>query len=208
MRRLILGFVGVGVCLFVSACAGSNESSDKCANGSACGGNIVGTWKIISSCVTIDPGAMINANCPGETASTSGLKLSGSVTYAADMTYTSNVTVSGNVAVSLPASCLKQSNITLTCDQLSQAFAAQPMMGISGGSCSNASGGGCSCKAAITDQNTTETGTYTTTGAGARTQTSSTGKAETDTYCVKGSTLTLSPSSDTASSGTLTLIKQ
>jgi hypothetical protein len=208
MRSLILGLVGVGVCLFVSACSGSDESSGKCSNSSGCGGNVVGNWKVTSSCTSVDLGSMMNSTCPNETVSTSGLKVSGSVTFGADLTYTSNFTLNGSISLTIPSSCLTQNGITLTCDQLSQAFAAQPMMmGTSAGSCSKASGG-CSCKATVSDQTTTETGTYTTTASGALTLMPSTGTTETDTYCVKGSTLTLSPSSDTTSSGTVTLAKQ
>ena len=209
MRRLILGLMGIGVCLFVSACAGKHESSGTCSNSAGCGGNIVGTWKIESSCVSVNPEAMMSGTCTGTSEDTSGLKISGSVTYAADMTYTSNTTVSGSAKVTLPAACLMQNGITLTCDQLSQALAGQPMMmGATAGSCTATSGGGCSCKVTITSQSNSATGTYTTTGSGALTQTPNTGTTETDAYCVRGSTLTISPSSDSTSKGTLTLSKQ
>ncbi len=214
MRRLIQGLVGIGVCLFVSACAGTSkdstkDSGGKCLNAAGCGGNIVGTWKIASSCLTIDPASIMNMSCPGETTSTSGLKYSGTVTYAADMTYTTNYTTSGNITFSLPASCLMQQGITLTCDQLSQALAGQPMMmGTSSGSCSTASGGGCTCKIALSNVDSSASGTYTTTGSGSLTQTPMNGTVENDVYCVKGSTLTLSPSDTANGSGTLTLTKQ
>ncbi len=206
MRRLILGFLGAGVCLLVSACAGTKESTGTCSNSAGCGGNIVGTWKITSSCVTVDLGDAMNAECPGETTNSSGLKASGTVTYAADMTYTSSFTVTGNITLTLPASCLKRNNITLTCAQLTESLQSQMMMGA--GSCSTASGGGCSCKFPITGEPNSETGTYTTTGSGSLTQTQSTGETETDTYCVKGSTLTISPTNNATTSGTLTLTKQ
>lgn len=214
MRRLILGLVGVGVCLFVSACSGTTKDSGEdsggtCGNTAGCGGNIVGIWKIKSSCVTVDPASMMNASCPGQTADTSDLKFAGTVTYAADMTYTTDFKISGTFSVNWPAACLMQKGITLTCAQLTQAIQSRPMMmGDTSGSCSSASDGGCTCKLSLTNEPSGESGTYTTTGSGLLTQTPTAGNADTEAYCVKGSTLTLSPNGDANGTGTLTLTKQ
>ena len=45
--------LGLFVCCVASACGGTSDSA-KCGQGSACGGNLVGSWKIRSSCVTSD----------------------------------------------------------------------------------------------------------------------------------------------------------
>ncbi len=215
MRRLILGLVGVGVCLFVSACGSTSDGDGKCQNGAACGGSIVGAWKITSTCLTLDLGStMGSANCPEQTSAAKNLKASGNVTYGADLTYTSNLTLSYDAVVTQPKSCLMVGNITLTCDQLQQAVEARlAMTAFTSVSCKGSAGGGCACTFGGASEAITDAGTYTTTGAGLLTQTTTGGTPDDSDYCAKGSALTLSPHAGSGMmgpsvSGTITLTKQ
>ena len=222
MRRLILGLVGVGVCLFVSACGSTSDGDGKCQNGAACGGSIVGAWKVTSSCLTLDLGStMGSAACPDQTSEAKNLKATGTATYGADLTFTSNLTLSYDAVVTQPKSCLMVGNITLTCDQLQQAVEAQlattPFTSVG---CKGSAGGGCACTFSGASQNVSDAGTYTTTGAGLLTQTTTGGTPDDSDYCAKGSSLTLSPHADSSTtgmmgggtaasvSGTITLAKQ
>jgi hypothetical protein len=208
MRNLIATFVGVLALAFVSSCGGSGGGT--CSNSAACGGNIVGTWKITSSCVTASE-QMFDMSCPGASVSSTNLTVTGSVTYMADLTYTSNFTSSGSVTVTLPASCLMSQGITVTCDQLNQIFASDPTTP-PGTHCSNA-GSGCACTVVEMNQTSTDTGTYTTTPAGLLTETAAGGTPDQSDYCVKDTTLTVSPHAGSSMmgagiSGTITLSKQ
>jgi hypothetical protein len=139
---------------------------------------------------------MVNQQCPSATASAAGLKVTGTVSYNADLTYTFMSTISGSTSVTLPASCLSSQGVTVSCDQLTQAFMTLAQQGSSGfksASCSSA-GSGCTCNVVLNDQTTSESGTYATTAAGILTETPANGTASQSDYCVKGSTLTVSPS--------------
>ncbi|HEY8922748.1 MAG TPA: hypothetical protein VIU64_00135, partial [Polyangia bacterium] len=110
-----------------TSCGGS--SGNSCANAAACGGDIVGTWTIQSSCVSASA-SMFADSCPTATVATSDLKITGSVVYKADLTYTSTSSMSGTATVHLPASCLTSGGVTVTCAQLTQLIAAKPDPGV------------------------------------------------------------------------------
>jgi hypothetical protein len=211
MKNLTVVFLSVWALTILPGCGGSGGT---CGNTTACGGDIVGTWKITSSCISVDATSMVaSMGCPGETASASGFTITGSITYNADMTYSSNSTLSGNVVVGLPASCLTQQGITITCGQLQQVLQGMAATaGFQSVRCSGSSG--CSCTVALAPQASTETGTYGTTAAGVLTTTAAGGTPSGGDYCVKGTTLTESPQAGASMmgqgsiSGTITLTKQ
>ncbi|MEO8905991.1 MAG: hypothetical protein ABI488_25815 [Polyangiaceae bacterium] len=211
MRNSVMGLVGLGTLFLFSACGGSsNDSSSSCATASACGGDVVGTWKVSSSCITADASSMMgNMSCSGLTESTSAT-VTGTITYAADKTYTSSFTTSGSVVVKVPASCLMQQGVTLTCQQVQQALSVAATSGFASATCAE-SGGGCACTLGLNAQPTTETGTYST-AASVLTETDAGGTPSDSDYCVKGSTLTVSPhpgsSTSSGVSGSVVLSKQ
>ncbi|HXK21032.1 MAG TPA: hypothetical protein VNG33_24645 [Polyangiaceae bacterium] len=214
MKTLALGLLGLGLGLLPSGCGSTELGDETCTNAKACGGDVTGSWKVSSSCLTVNVMQMMNSSCPGATASVSGFKIDGTVSYGADLTYTSMLTVSGNVIVTEPASCLTVQGITLTCAQLQQAVQANLADGgFSSGTCAEASGG-CSCTLVLIPDTTTESGTYTTSGAGVLTQTVAGGTPDTSDYCVSGSRLTVSPHASSGASsaatvtGTITFAKQ
>jgi hypothetical protein len=198
--------------LTLSSCGGG---SGTCGNTAACGGDIVGTWTISSTCVSVTAmtAMMPGGSCPGITVGSSSLDIKGSITYNADLTYSSSTTTTGSLVENIPASCLVSQGITLTCTQLNQVFAAMgatsPFQSFN---CVGSSG--CSCTVVLKNQASTATGTYSTTAAGALTlMNSASATPSVDDYCVNGSTLTESPRAGstmmgTMVSGTITLAKQ
>jgi hypothetical protein len=191
-------------------CSSGGGGGGGCANAAACGGDIVGTWTVTSTCVTATGSASV-PNCPSATLNSVSIGLTGTITYNADLTYTGNSTTSLTETVTLPASCLTQQGVTATCAQLTQNLATNP--DFKSANCTGSSG--CTCTVAAKDSVMTDTGTYTTTAAGKLNETTN-GSTTVDSsdYCVKGTTLTVSPSpgsammGDPTISGSITLTKQ
>jgi hypothetical protein len=199
--------VSVCVCvsMFLAGC-GSDDGGTSCTNTPACGGKIVGTWKVVSACEVANPGVM--ADCAGETSSVSGFSLTGTITFNGDLTYSSTHVVSSSSTALLPQSCLEQQAIT--CEGLSAIIRSTPMPGVTA-SCSVNGLGGCTCNLRQTNVTETASGTYSTNAAGQLTQSPTGGASTLSDYCVRGSTLTLSPHNDARFMsdvmGTITLTK-
>ena len=128
-------------------------------------------------------------DCPGASANISGLNVSGTGSFNADVTYSITETVSASVSETIPPSCLTMSGVTLTCAQLDQALQHAP----------HAEPGNVPVGALLGQQllhlhlrprpqTTTETGTYTTSGT-TITTTDSTGTSSSSPYCVQGNEL-------------------
>lgn len=200
--------------LSLVGCGGSSkdgDDSDGCANAAACGGDIVGAWQISSTCLTFDSSTMSNDDCPGQTTRVADWDMTGNFNFNADLTYSANATQTGTVVTTLPASCLMRQGITLSCAQLEDALQANLAdSGFSSGTCSVSAGNGCACTIVTLPQSSNASGTYTTSGSGVLTQTETGGSPDSSNYCVKGSTLTLSPTASEMSgvAGSLTLTKQ
>ncbi len=187
-----------------------------------CGGDVVGTWSVTSSCLNVSGNVnMVPADLGCSTASitTESLQVQVSGTWIAnaDGSYTDNTTTTGTAQLELPASCLQVSGTTTTC---TRAGSALQSIGYATGSCSdNTATGGCTCTATVNqpggigaiDTNASTGDSYTTSG---NTITISDGRNGTPyAYCVSGTTLTLSPQTTTTSSavtttGTIVLQKQ
>lgn len=185
-----------GLCgLFLLACGDTSSSSASCDNVDGCGGDVVGTWKVTSSCLSVDTSDMMSDSCPGLKTTASGYDVTGTATFNADMTFATSLTMTGNVVVTMPKACLTRQGITVTCAQVQQSFEAQiaqPDALFSSGSCKSASDGGCSCTLAITPRSSTSAGTYSTEN-GVLTQMHDSGTLGESEYCVKGGKLTISP---------------
>ena len=90
----------------------------SCSNVTPCGGNVVGTWNVTSSCVTVsatnldisaaglDPSSCKNVTMAGS------LQVSGTLTANSNGTYTDGTTTTGTAQLELPAGCLKLSGTT------------------------------------------------------------------------------------------------
>lgn len=180
-----------------SASCGGGDSS-TCGMVAACGGDIVGDWRITSSCLKAT-GTFNDPQCPSATVNAS-LQVTGTVSYTAALTYNLAFLLSGTETVGFPASCLTSSGVTVTCNQLNQVFAANPPDPSFMLHCTAAGGGGCNCSTPLNAFPSNEIGTYVTSGA-TLTTTPVGGTAESGGYCVKGTKLDLTPPSSMMQSG-------
>jgi non-reducing end alpha-L-arabinofuranosidase len=129
--------------------SGSGGTTASCSNEAPCGGEVLGTWNVTSSCLTVegqlDLSSFLGANCPSPQV-VGSLKVSGTWSAKSDGTFADKTTTSGNEQFSLATTCLSFSGTTLDCDQVSI-----PLQGVgySAVSCKNAAGGGCSCSGTV-----------------------------------------------------------
>ncbi len=192
MTQTHRGFLGAILAMtlvpLVSSCGGSSGS---CGKVQPCGGDVVGNYSISAACIN---SAAINMelqiDCPGASVNYGSLRVSGTGSFNADMTYSIAETVSATITENIPASCLSEGGLTVTCAQLDALFqdalASDPNSGIQSAHCSGSSS--CSCSFVLNASTTNETGTYTTSGT-TLTTTSSTGAVSSNAYCVQGSEL-------------------
>ncbi len=201
----------VGACLafVVSGCGGTAEDeAASCGDTSQCGGDIVGNWKISSTCLSLEGASLADTmGCAGITSEGKDLAMSGTVSYNADKTYQANVTVTGSVVATVPAACLTQQSVTLTCSQLQQGLeASSAESGYQSVVCSGSSS--CSCTMKLVPAVQATRGTYSTAG-GTLTETAAGGTPDDSSYCVKGKSLTVSPTGSMSSvAGSVVLSKQ
>jgi hypothetical protein len=195
--------------------SGTGGGSGSCSDVTACGGSVVGTWSVMSSCLTLSgtnldiTNAGLDPNsCTGVTISGS-LSASGTWTANSDGTYADATTTTGTAQLQLPAGCLMLSGTTTTCDHLDSPLTG---LGFSSVTCQNAStGGGCTCSASVQQSglpgvmsvNASASGNYATSGS-TLTIDSSTPYG----YCVSGSTMTWTPQTTSpATTGTVVFTK-
>jgi hypothetical protein len=184
---IVKALVGLSLAVFVNSC--DSDGSGNCGKVAACGGDIVGEWSVVDTCLSFAGAPPTGDFCPTATIDAGGINVSGKVSYKADMTFSTMLTISGSMAMELPASCLTVEGITLTCAQVDQAvkqaFAADPDPSIQSISCAGM--GSCRCTFVMAPQSSTSSGTYTTSG----TTVSENGSAGTP-YCVQGNELHIS----------------
>ncbi len=198
----------------VLGCDGNGDGT--CATPAACGGDVVGKWKVVSSCVSVTSTPPMD--CPQATAKVSNLVVNGDTTYKADLTYASTLSLGADYDFTFPAACLTNQGVTLSCSQLQAALALvlgmEPDTTVNSVTCS-ATGGGCSCTLKASFGPKAESGTYTTAG-GVLTETATGGQPAPSDYCVQGNKLQLLPHmsmsmggmSDGTVSGTIVMMKQ
>jgi hypothetical protein len=197
----------LGLCLLVDGCGGRASGGDGgssggdgqdlagsiCSTFTACGGSVVGTWKVSSICLDAPQGY---PSCPGFLHS-GQLEYSGTVTFSSSGTYTRALTKSGTLVASYPMSCLSGT----TCAQLSAAI-FQADAGYTG-SCSS-SADTCVCSTTYAGPEN-EQGSFTTDG-NSIVMTSSAGSGdEKGGYCVLGNQLTIRSSTSTSKVSTTTM---
>jgi hypothetical protein len=187
---------------------GTGGGPDICGDVTACGGDVVGTWNVTGSCLalsgTVDMSSFgLGAVCDATV--TGSLEVTGTWTAGADMAYSDGTTTSGTETIELTADCLEISGTTITCDRVDLPMAA---IGYAEVSClDNPATGGCKCSATINQAGgigvapgyPSENGIYAIAG---NTLTIEAGTQE-YTYCVSGTTLTMTPVS-TGKTGTVT----
>lgn len=183
--------VGAASLVLLAAAAGcsGNKPPYDCGQVPPCGGNLVGTWSVVTSCLGASQSdtAFAQAFCPGNGTTTGAFLESATVAYAGAWSFTSDlnysvalfITGSNRVACDDGRSCAQQD---------ADIKAAQTMdSSIESAGCTTTSKGGCDCTYAVTTLNS-DTGTYSVDGT-QLTFKSSTLPAQTFDYCVQGDTL-------------------
>jgi len=187
--------------------AGSGGGDASCSNVTPCGGDLVGTWTVTSSCLDVS-GEVDLSNFGLGCASapvTGSLRVSGSWTANADGTYSDNTTTMGVETLELPPSCLGTGGTIVLCPRIAAPLTS---LGYAAVTCADsATNAGCACPATIYQPGglglapmyPSASGQYTTAGS---TLTITAGEQE-YSYCVRGDTLTMTPQS-APTTGTLT----
>ncbi len=190
---------------------GTGGSEAACTNVTPCGGNVVGTWNVTSSCLTVS-GDLDLSNLGLGCASalvTGSLRVTGTWTANGNGTYSDNTTTTGTEIVELPTECLNVSGTRTTCERIGAPLSA---VGFASVNCTtNPATGGCTCPATIDQAGgigvapmyPSASGTYTTAGS---VLTITAGEQE-YSYCVSGTTLTMTPQS-VGRTGTVVLQRQ
>jgi len=183
VRNGKVGIAGlISVLALLAGCGDSSGGSGSCGKVSPCGGSLVGTWTITSSC-----GSVLNftngTECPGATVDESQIVTSGNLAFNADMTFTTSATIGGTRRFNVALACVAG---VASCDEYASLISPGPPDATT--TCMTA-GGACNCAMVYTaPMGAAQTGTYTTAG-NVLTVTPTGGDPIELGYCVQGSTL-------------------
>jgi len=130
-----------------SAGSGGSGGSLNCSNVAACGGSVVGTWNVASSCLKLSGDMDVSLSSLGcLTVPVNGsLQTTGTFVANADGTYSDNTTTRGSVTFPLAASCLSVSNVAVGCDKIGNIFNA---LGWGTAQCTDTNGQ-CNCSLSV-----------------------------------------------------------
>jgi hypothetical protein len=177
----------------------------------ACGGNVVGTWTVTSSCLKVsgnlDP-SVVGAGCSSAPV-TGDLQVSGTWTAVGDGTFIDDTVTTGTEQFTLAPACLLVSSTPVSC---TGAAGFIQLLGFGALTCTSAAGGGCNCSGTVHQSGglgllspAPSTSGYYTTGANTLTLSGDGGDTK-SSYCVSGSKLTVTPQSTTPTmTGTIVL---
>jgi len=170
--------------------AGDAGVGEACTDFTACGGSLLGTWQLTSTCFFMPPAA---SGCAAETVDAATFHESGSYVFNNDLTYSASVIPSGTLGFTMPQSCTPAQPIATTCAVFNSTYSSlvsQPGSPYASAGCA-VSGTDCVCTFTFNGQTVTATGTYvvgtdtvTLTRAGSTTST-------TNNFCVQGTALSL-----------------
>jgi hypothetical protein len=192
---------------------GSGGMAASCSNGEPCGGDVVGTWTVMSSCLALS--GEIDAAPMGIPCSslpvTGTLEVSGTWTANADGTYADDLSWSGIEQLTVPAECGAAGATPVTCDRLVTSLMGlgyyegleYASLGCEGEYLYDY---GCSCLGVVEQNQDSEGGTY---SVSADVVTTSGGLEF--SYCVAGNTMIMTPlawSPDTSMTPTGTVVLQ
>jgi len=193
-----------------SSTVGGNTgtSTVSCTSVSPCGGNVVGTWNVTSSCLKVSGDLDITLASAGcQTVPATGfLQTTGTWTANADGSYTDGTTTKGSITFQLSTACLTVSSVPVACDRMPSGF---EVLGWSSGACA-VTNGTCTCTLntnlkgglGLVNESALTSGYYAASGSNLRLDDTSDYP-----YCVSGNTLTVTPPS-TSLTGTIVLQKQ
>ena len=175
---------------------GAGGAGESCSNVVPCGGSVVGTWNVMSSCLTVSGQldlTLAGLNCPAA-AITGSLHVSGTWTGHSDGTYSDNTTTTGTEHFALASACLFLSGTTTTCDGISGPL--QGGLGFKSVTCTTASSGGCTCTATVEQSGGAGLVSVAASGSGNFESSGNTLTVDTSSqysYCVAGSKMTWTP---------------
>jgi hypothetical protein len=133
--------------------AGSTGSTgDVCATMDTCGGDAVGTWEVISSCLRSSGQSDISDfGLPCTTAEITGsVSVTGSLVLSADGRYTDKTVTTGSEVWALDQGCLELWATPVTCERIGAAMRTALSESYEDFKCADAaSGGGCTCQGRI-----------------------------------------------------------
>jgi hypothetical protein len=98
--------------------SGGSTGGGECSSVAPCGGDVVGSWTVASSCIKVTGNldlSLSNAGCASAPV-TGSLKVEGTWTATADGKYTDNTVTTGSEQFTLGPSCLVISSTPVTCD--------------------------------------------------------------------------------------------
>jgi hypothetical protein len=170
--------------------AGGAGAGGACTSFTACGGSLLGTWQLTSTCFFMPPAA---SGCADETVDAATFHESGSYLFNGDLSYSASVIPSGTLGFTMPQSCTPAQPIATTCAVFNSTYSSlvsQPGSPYASAGCV-VSGTDCVCTFTFNGQTVSATGTYvvgtdtvTLTAAGSTTST-------TNNFCVQGTALSL-----------------
>ncbi|HWA77212.1 MAG TPA: arabinofuranosidase catalytic domain-containing protein [Polyangiaceae bacterium] len=134
------GTVGTGGS--VGTTGGSGGGS--CPGATPCGGDVVNSWTISSSCLSVSGVldlASLGLGCKAGTISGS-MSVTGTWSAKSDTSYQDGSKTTGTLNIGLPAECLFISGTTTDCPGISGPLKG---IGLADATCTPAAGGGCSC---------------------------------------------------------------
>jgi hypothetical protein len=166
-----------------------------CSNVVPCGGDVVGTWTVTSSCLRVSGQldlSMVGLSCASAPVEGS-LQVTGTWTARGDGTYQDATTTFGSELITLPPSCLQISGVSVMCERMGSLLQA---LGYSAVSCSSGTSGACVCASSVAQAgglgllspSAQTSGTYTVSG-----NLLSTDEPTHHSYCVSGNRMTWTP---------------
>jgi hypothetical protein len=104
--------------------SGSTTQPVQCPNGTSCGGSVVGTWNVTSSCLTLSGNmdvSILGMGC-SSVPITGSLDVTGTWTANADGTYADNTVTKGSIKFPLSNACLTVSSVLTECSKMASLF--------------------------------------------------------------------------------------
>jgi hypothetical protein len=129
-----------------AAATGGDDAAagNACSTPPPCGGDLVGSWAVVSSCLVVSGQLELGILGLGCTTApvTGSLQVMGTWSANADGTYVDATTTLAEHHIQLTAACLLVSGTQVSCDGVSPIF---NILGYSASSCMEAPEGGCLC---------------------------------------------------------------
>ena len=119
-----------------------------CPNVTACGGGVVGTWTVASSCLKVSGDlnlSLAGAGCASAPV-TGSLTVTGTLTANADGTYSDGTVTTGDEQFTLAPACLVISSTPVNCEGAANIIKT---LGYASLTCTPAAGGGCTCAGTV-----------------------------------------------------------